>query len=56
MSYQRISGFGETTTKPPLSALVMPVFAVGAIGMFLFVFRKEIFGPQKNLRELRKAA
>lgn len=39
---------GEITRKPPASAVVMPLFLVGAVGIFLYIFRKEVFAPQRK--------
>lgn len=49
MSYHvlRVST-GETTTKPPVSALVMPLFVVGTLALFGFVFREEVFGKKQR--------
>lgn len=51
MSYHVLQvSTGETTTKPPVSALVMPLFALGTLALFGYVFREEIFGKQRAAR------
>lgn len=54
MSYQRISGFGETTTKPPPSVLVMPMIALFSVGLFAYLFREDLLG--KKPRNARRPA
>lgn len=46
MSYHVLRGTGETTTQPPLSALVMPLFMLGTLALFGYVFREEVFGKK----------
>lgn len=47
MSYHALP-YGETTTKPPASALIMPLFGMLVIGGFMYVFRAEIFPQQRK--------